>query len=152
MPSGGQDQFGKRFWYIGPFVADAADLEQGVHLKIAGATWYFNEAMDYETRITIAIQRRSRWSPDTGSWKDARSTIDAHRHASVTVLRQWLDRIKSFPVGQSDAERRRRLQSMPVCTARHIPPPGSVEREAFGGLRPPVQPGADGIDTHSYPE
>lgn len=146
---------GKRWSLIGPRVADPADIENGVYLAIAGATWYFDQTMDYETRIAINIKARTKWNSDVMAWESLLPSVEKHRQAAVKVCEQLLEWFKCFPVSETSCAARLRVQSVPapVQIDRIVPPPSTVPRELFkaANSRPAGAAGADGIDAQSFP-
>lgn len=144
---------GRRWGLIGPRVAAPEDLEEGVYLAIAGATWYFDQTFDYETRVAVSIKCRTKYDPDVPAWRGNLKLVDQHRDTAERVLREWLAHFQCFPVTQASAEARERVLSIPPREdrTRHVPPPSSVSREMFKGLRPGSDAGIDGINAESFP-
>lgn len=135
--------FGRRY-------ADPAQLETGVYLAIAGATWYYDQTMDFETRIALSVKCRTKWNPDVPEWAGVQHLADQHRELAekaACLLREWF---KCFPVDESSCWLRKAITDRPPReVGRVVPPPHTVRRELFKGGSSVA---GDGIDAQSFPE
>ena len=126
MPSGwyqGATGFTKtfqQFWQIPSkknfWSKPAATRDNKTHLSVSGATWYFNETGDYESRVAITVS--SLPYSDCGIWKEWDEQIKRHLAISWPVSEALYKRLKGMPSRehcqmirqmQADGERARLL-------------------------------------------
>lgn len=138
---------------IGPRYPDKALLETGVYLAIAGATWYYDQSMDFETRIALSVKCRVKYNPDVPEWAGIKPLADQHRELAEKAARLLLEWFKCFPVDEGSCRLRQVIMDRPQPeVGRVIPPPHTVPRELFKPANGVGGVAGDGIDAQSFPE
>lgn len=68
------------------------DLGEPVYLVMTGASWFFNEVGDYETRLLLTVISRARL--DRGKWVHRKDLIDKHLYCATHVAEELVERLQ----------------------------------------------------------
>ena len=89
-------QIPKKGWF--PWSTPKADRDDKTYLIVSGATWYYNEAGDHETRLAITV--KSFPYTECGYWKEREELIDAHLKVAKEVADEFFARMKCYKPDQ----------------------------------------------------
>lgn len=131
MPSGwypgatGLTRTFQQYWQIPKkayfWSTPAADPNDKTYLIVSGATWYYNETGDHETRLAITVH--SIPYTECGYWKEREALISSHLTVAKEVADEFYARMKGYAPGEHS------------LTVRKI--------QAFGELRRLREPAVD---------
>lgn len=116
----------RKYWWS----SLAVDVTEPVHIVLSGATWFFNEMGDFETRIALNIS--SRPLLECGAWRHREDLIKKHMQASRGAVSDIFDSIRRFePSGSSKVQRQVQMEAdiraAELQRALETPQPGSEE-------------------------
>ena len=80
----------KKYFWSTP----AADPLDKTYLIVSGATWYYNETCDHETRLAVTVH--SLPYSECGYWKERTELIDAHLKVARAIADDFFARVKAF--------------------------------------------------------
>lgn len=85
----------RKYWYSSLEV----DVQEPVHLVLSGATWFFNEMGDYETRISMTIASRPLLKH--GEWRHREDLISKHMAAARGAASALFEAIRAIEPSKS---------------------------------------------------
>lgn len=146
MPSGwypgatGLTRTFQQYWQIPkkPFFwsTPAADPLDKTYLIVSGATWYYNETCDHETRLAITVH--SLPYTECGYWKERTKLIESHLAVAKACADEFFARMKAYTPDEHSLLVRR-LQASGELRRLREPSIDTLP------LNPDVQRGADPI-------